>query len=509
MTARATAVRRLLTVRRAMRLVLFPAPQRPIRVRSIGPPEAFAPMTHTLGSTQGTRSSTPPRPSGPPDFVRVVVAYSLDAACIGALRVLGEDALIVGRVGGGLALPDPRLSRAHASLELRDGRAFVRDLGSRNGTFVNGERVETAPLNDQDVLRVADHVLVVQALHGDDVRRAVEAPPSLPCLVGDGRAMRTLRDDVARVAPGDVPVLLLGETGSGKELVASELHRLSARTGPFVPVNCAAIPEHLAESELFGYVRGAFTGATSDGVGLFAAAHGGTLLLDEIGEMPIALQAKLLRALATGETRRVGETSVRKVDVRVVAATNVDLLEAVGADRFRADLLARLAGHVVSVPPLRERREDVLPLAAHFLARALGGRPTAPNELLASTISPDAAEALVRHDWPFNVRGLEQTMRSAVTRIDDRRLELAHLGADFRAASSAGHRTSSPTAASPLLRVLEVRPDAIPSADELRAVIEHFGGNVSKVAAFFGKERRQIYRWAERHAIDLEALRDE
>lgn len=446
-----------------------------------------------------------------PEYVRVIVAYSPDPALVGLPRVLGDEAVLIGRQGPGLALTDPRVSRAHASLELREEGPFLRDLGSRNGTYLNGERVEGAPLADQDVIRVGDHVLVVQALAGEDVRRAVEAPAALETIVGDGRAMRALREEVVRSAPGTVPVLLLGETGTGKELIASELHRLSGRTGKFVPVNCAAIPENLAEGELFGYVRGAFTGAVADSVGLFGAADGGTLLLDEIGEMPLLLQAKLLRALATGEVRRVGETAARKVDVRVIAATNVALVQAVGEDRFRADLLARLAGHVVSVPSLKQRRDDVLVLAAHFLSRALDLRAASAQEMVAKSFSPDAAEALVLHPWTFNVRGLEQVIRAAATRVEERRLELAHLGATFRASGDASQqgRTSSPSASSPLQRILEIRPTAVPNADELRAVIAHFGGNVSRIATFFGKERRQIYRWAEKYDVDLDEAREE
>ncbi len=445
-----------------------------------------------------------------PEFVRVIVAYSPDPTLVGLPRVLGEEALLIGRQGPGLALGDPRVSRAHASLELREEGPFLRDLGSRNGTYLNGDRVEGAPLSDQDVIRVGDHVLVVQALEGDDVRRALEAPAALETIVGDGRAMRALREEVLRSAPGNVPVLLLGETGTGKELISAELHRLSGRVGKFVPVNCAAIPENLAEGELFGYVRGAFTGAVSDSVGLFGAADGGTLLLDEIGEMPMMLQAKLLRALATGEVRRVGETAARKVDVRVIAATNVALVQAVGEDRFRADLLARLAGHVVSVPSLRQRRDDVLVLAAHFLSRALDLRMASTQEMVSKSFSPDAAEALVLHPWTFNVRGLEQTIRTSATRVEERRLELAHLGGTFRASGDATEsgRTSAPTS-SPLQKILEIRPSAVPTADELRAVIAHFSGNVSRIAGFFGKERRQIYRWAEKYDIDLDEAREE
>ena len=464
-------------------------------------------VTRTLGRTPGE--------SAVPEFVRVVVVYSEDPTMVGTLRVLGDEALIVGRQGSGLtgslhSLTDPRVSRAHAVFELKSEGPIVRDLGSRNGTYVNGERVETAPLADQDVIRIGDHLLVVQALAGDDVRRGIEAPAALDTIVGDGRAMRALREDVLRAAPGDVPVLLLGETGTGKELVASEIHRLSGRTGKFVPVNCAAIPEHLAEGELFGYVRGAFTGAVGESVGLFGAADGGTLLLDEIGEMPIALQAKLLRALATGEVRRVGETSARKVDVRVVAATNVALVQAASEDRFRTDLLARLAGHVIALPTLRERRDDVLSLAAHFLSRALDLRAASMPEMVSKSFSPDAAEALLLHAWPYNVRGLEQVIRAAATRVEARRLELGHLGATFRTSSGASDqgRVSS-EGASPLQRLLEIRPSAVPSADELRVVITHFGGNVSRIAAFFAKERRQIYRWAERYEIDLGEAREE
>ncbi len=459
-----------------------------------------------------TASTSGSSDSGVAEVVRVIVAYSPDPACVGLPRVLGAEAIVVGREGTGLALPDARISRAHAALELRDRNPFVRDLGSRNGTFVNGERVTDAPLASEDVVRIGDHLLVVQELAGEDVWRVVQAPPKLEGMVGDGRAMRALRADVVRAASGDVAVLLLGETGTGKELVSAELHRLSGRRGAFVPVNCAAIPENLAEAELFGYVRGAFTGATSDSAGLFGAADGGTLLLDEIGEMPLHLQAKLLRALATGEVRRVGDTIARRTDVRVVAATYVELERAVGEHEFRADLLARLAGHVVRVPSLRDRRDDILALGAHFLAKVLEIRTDRGLlELVANSFSPDAAEALLLQPWPFNVRGLEQTIRSSASRVAESRIELAHLPPAFRTPIESRIASASPPAtfAAPLIRMLEIRADAVPSADELRTVLEHFGGKVSRVAEFFGKERRQIYRWAERHAIDLDLARDD
>ncbi|MCC6651822.1 MAG: sigma-54-dependent Fis family transcriptional regulator, partial [Candidatus Eisenbacteria bacterium] len=218
-----------------------------------------------------------------------------------------------------------------------------------------------------------------------------------------------LRDLITRVAPSGATVLVSGETGTGKELVARAVHAMSARSrGPFVAINCGAIPESLIESELFGHEKGAFTGANAARAGVFEAAHGGTLLLDEIGDMPLAAQARLLRVLAEGQVVRLGSTTPRPVDVRVIAATHRDLSAAVSEGRFREDLYYRLAVALVSVPPLRERREDVPVLAQAFLARfATGsGRPNL-------RFGPEAIAALRAHDWPGNVRELENLSERA------------------------------------------------------------------------------------------------
>lgn len=436
---------------------------------------------------------------------RLLVVYSPDPSVVGVPRIVGAQPLVVGRAGPGLTLDDGRVSRSHAAFEMRDGVPYVRDLGSRNGTFVNAEPIRDRALSDQDVIRVGDHCLLLQELNGDDVRRTLETPARSDRLIGDGRAMRELREEIGRARSGRVAVLLIGETGTGKEVAAAEIHGQWARAGAFVPVNCAAIPENLAEAELFGHVRGAFTGANHESHGLFGAADGGTIFLDEIGEMPLSLQPKLLRALAVGEIRRVGESQSRRVDVRVVAATNVDLEAAVSRHTFRADLLARLAGHIIRTPPLRERREDLLVLASHFLASALNVR----RESVPQWFSPDAAEALLVHPWTFNVRELEQTLRAAAPRVERTTLELHHLPlATALPISTRVDNDNTARSAPPTLeRILQVRPDATPNAEELRVVIEHFGGNVSRIAAFFGKERRQIYRWAARHGIDLDEVR--
>jgi DNA-binding NtrC family response regulator len=222
-------------------------------------------------------------------------------------------------------------------------------------------------------------------------------------LLGDSAPMRALMDRVARVAPPAVTVLITGETGSGKERVARALHGLSPRAGgPFIAINCGAIPETLIESELFGHEKGAFTGATTARAGVFEAADGGTLLLDEIGDMPLQAQARLLRVLAEGQVMRLGSTSPRPVDVRVLASTHRDLAVAVREGRFRDDLYYRLAVALVAVPPLREHPEDVPLLAATFLARvaARAGRPHL-------AFAPDALAALSAYEWPGNVRELE------------------------------------------------------------------------------------------------------
>ena len=239
----------------------------------------------------------------------------------------------------------------------REGDSWVaRDQGSRNGTWVNGLRADSAALTHGSLIRLGSTLLLFiecQMSAGEDAGRSE--------VMGPSAAMRRVRHEARLAAGQPLPILLTGETGVGKERVAREIHRLSGRRGPFVALNCAAISAALAESELFGHAAGAFTGATARREGLFDAARGGTLLLDEIGEMPPDLQPKLLRALALGEVRPVGDTAAHAVDVRVVAATNRNLEAEVAAGRFRADLLARLDGLTLRLPALRKRREDSLP----------------------------------------------------------------------------------------------------------------------------------------------------
>jgi two-component system, NtrC family, response regulator HydG len=243
------------------------------------------------------------------------------------------------------------------------------------------------------------------------LRRALRDRFALANLVGESPSMRALFDLVERVADAEVPVLLSGETGTGKGLVARALHAHSRRSaGPFVTVNCAALPENLLESELFGHVKGAFTGAISQRAGLFEEAQGGTLFLDEIGEVDVSLQAKLLDVLESGQVRAVGSNKLRPVDVRVVAASNRNLREMVANHRFREDLLFRLDVVRLELPALRDRLEDVPMLVAHFLKAAKARHPRSPVERFSS----DAYARLARHAWPGNVRELENLVERAV-----------------------------------------------------------------------------------------------
>jgi transcriptional regulator with PAS, ATPase and Fis domain len=283
---------------------------------------------------------------------------------------------------------DGQVSRVHATITRAPDSLSIAD-SSTNGTFVNGRRVTESVLRDGDVVRVGDSLLLVRWTHVDQPRTKEEHG-----LVGDAPAMHELRKTIELVGPTEAIVLVTGESGTGKELVARAMHRAGRPKGPFVAVNCSAIPETLAESQLFGHVAGAFTGAAANHPGFFRAASGGVIFLDEIGELPLGLQAKLLRALEERAVMPVGSVHPAPFDARIVAATNRALSGEVFAGRFRGDLLARLAEIEIPLPPLRARVEDVLPIAIG----ALGEN--------APPLSADLAEALLLYEWPYNVREL-------------------------------------------------------------------------------------------------------
>jgi transcriptional regulator with GAF, ATPase, and Fis domain len=276
-------------------------------------------------------------------------------------------------------------------------------------------------------------------------RRAVrgasvgQIEPWRTLLVGESEALRQVTDIVELVGSRRCTVLITGETGTGKEMAARAIHMAGARAAqPMVAVNCSALPEHLLEAELFGHVRGAFTGAVNQRVGRFEQAHRGTLLLDEIGDLPLELQSKLLRVLQEREFQRLGSSETVKIDVRVVAATNVDLAERVRQGKFREDLYYRINVVPIQMPPLRERRSDVPLLVRHFL-----GKVCRQEEIPLRQATPEAFERLCLHPWPGNVRQLENVVEMAVALSGER--QWLHPG-DFRLPSPAAGRTSEPNA---------------------------------------------------------------
>jgi DNA-binding NtrC family response regulator len=297
-------------------------------------------------------------------------------------------------------------------------------------------------------------------------------------LVAQSATMRRVMDLARRVAKVESTVLLTGESGVGKERIARLIHAESARVGgPFVAINCGAVPEGLLESELFGHARGSFTGASQDRPGLFEAAQGGTLFLDEIGEVPPSMQVKLLRALQEREVRRVGENKSRPVEVRVLAATNRDLVSEVNAARFRQDLYYRLRVVEIRVPPLRERREDILPLARTFLQEAAG---RARRKV--TSLTPAAANQLVRYGWPGNVRELENAIERAVVLADGSRIDLADLPEELSLALPAPYAPG------------DVRPLDEVERDYILAVLRANAGNKAKAAEQLGIGTATLYR---------------
>jgi DNA-binding NtrC family response regulator len=327
------------------------------------------------------------------------------------------------------------------------------------------------------------------------LQRAAPPPPTAtvrdtmpPALLGRTPAMTGVYKQIAHAASADAPVLIIGESGTGKELVAKAIHQHGNRAGrPFVPINCGALTETLLESELFGHIKGSFTGAVSDAKGVFQTAHTGTVFLDEVGEMSPALQVKLLRVLQEGEVRPVGASRTVKVDVRIVAATNVDVERAVGEGKFRQDLYYRLGVVVINIPPLRDRREDIPLLITRFMqgASAKAGKQV--------ELSPAAVESLTGYHWPGNVRELENVVERLVVFSRTSRIDVGDL----------------PATVTPRAPALEKRLfDDLPTLEEVERryllhVLEQVGGNRTRAAEVMGIDRRTLYRMAERFGIPL------
>jgi transcriptional regulator with PAS, ATPase and Fis domain len=379
-----------------------------------------------------------------------------------------------------LRLSDEAVSREHFRLELEPDGVALRDSGSEHGTWLGGVRVERAVLATDTTLMIGQTTLQV-ILDRSATLLTISEATRFGDVLGYSRAMRHVFAYLEKVAATDVSLHLEGENGVGKEVLARAVHAKSSRAaGPFVAVDCGAIPPHLVESELFGHERGAFTGAHRAHVGLFEQANGGTLFLDEVGECPMDLQPKLLRALEQREVRPVGSTRARAVDIRVIAATNRNLVDRIAQGAFREDLFYRLAVARVRVPPLRDREEDIVPLALAFL-RALrpGEEPHLP---------PDVVAMFRSYAWPGNVREL----RNAVGRF-------ALLGArergDLLPVAERELASTDPRALSQM-SFHDARRLVIERFEQgyFQAVLDRVEGNVSKAAEVAGVSRSTYYR---------------
>jgi two-component system nitrogen regulation response regulator GlnG len=432
-------------------------------------------------------TSTAPVPSAGQRCFELLV---VDGNSKGRTLVLHPGVYVVGKGGEcALVIDDSFVSREHVRLTVQPGLVALRDLGSKNGTFVAGARISEAVLSDGALLRLGRTTLRLTELPRDD--DAAAGPTQFGRMAGQSLAMRRLFELMGRVAQSDSSVLIEGETGTGKEVCAEAIHAASARAqGPFVICDLAGINRTLLESELFGHLRGAFTGAVGDRVGLVAKADGGTLFLDEIGELDKDLQTRLLRLLEQHQYKPIGATTFKTSNLRVVAATNRDLLAEVNAGQFRSDLFYRLAVVRLKLPPLRSRIEDVPILVRQMLRDR-------PLELPLETLA-----CLAEHAWPGNVRELRNTIERALSLLQPgaRELPPVLLGLETpgaaAAASEAPAQASGDTFAQARDRMLSTWEQHY-----LRMLMQRADGNLSKASREAGIERTYLRRLLKRYAI--------
>lgn len=427
-----------------------------------------------------------------PGFVSGSPAHGL-----GEIVLDGLDTIEIGRGGKNsirrdrrtltVELADRWVSTPHLSLSRDHGDWQIEDAGAKNGFYINGARFQRSELVDGDVVELGASFFVFR----DDS----PASGTLDDYVLAGlpktysAQLRSTFRELKALAASELPILIRGDTGTGKELAAAFVHAASDRTGPFYPINCAAIPAAVSESFLFGHRKGAFSGAIADHSGVIRAAEGGTLFLDEVAELDQAIQGKLLRVLQERLVTPVGGTRSVPVNVRVVSATHVDLDELVAQGKFRQDLLARLSGHRAHLLPLRDRKEDLGLLVDELLRR----RMPEPGEPIA--FERAAIRALYAHEWPNNVRELDQAMHKCVL-SGVQAISLAHLPEQVRTAQFA-ERSS-------LLPALATEEGLVQT---LTRLLREHRGNVSAVARDMAKARVQVRRWCRRFQIDPASFR--
>jgi len=401
---------------------------------------------------------------------------------------------------------DDRMSRDHLVIERTLGSWALRDAGSSNGTFVASERVEQAPVVDRTVVGVGRTVFVFREHRVDNTQAHADLEFSATASKAPG--VRTLNPNLAtqfdralQFSTTDIDILVLGETGTGKELVAKAVHDASRRDGDFVAVNCGALTDTLVESQLFGYQKGAFSGATENRPGLIRSADKGTLFLDEIGDLPMPSQAAFLRVLQEREVTPVGATRPIPFDVKLIAATHCPLEAMVENQKFRADLLARVRGFVLNLPSLSDRLEDMGGIVSGILS--------AKNRTQGVRISLSVGMALFQHSWPQNIRELARALDMCCILAGEGEISLEHLPENVRAARQGNAVDSAPAAPDVVSRAPSIGDSDgdIARRDLLVALLRKHEGNVSAVARDMGKARNQIQRWIKRYDLDTSSYR--
>jgi two-component system, NtrC family, response regulator AtoC len=393
-----------------------------------------------------------------------------------------------------IRLPGHETSRQHAEIVRESAMVVIADLGSMNGTQVDGRRVSRAPIDDGSVVRIGDWIGVVLKLAGEQDGAVFQE--IIPGYFGGPRTLAVV-EPLRKVAASDLAIVIEGETGTGKEGIARATHLWSRRTGPFVAVNCAALPEALAEGELFGYRKGAFTGADRANPGFFQAAQGGTLFLDEVADLPAAIQPKLLRVLEQREVTPLGESRPIPIDVRVVVATQMPLSVLVEEKRFRADLMARLDGLRVRLLPLRSRVEEVPYLFARLL-KARSGAQSTPS------VDAAAVERLCCHKWPLNIREVTNLVQRAVAlHGNEKILKRSHL-ATLMGESEPGSKTepageTDPAAAE--LVLANLTPAEVAERQRIVQVLEQCAGSQSAAARLLNMARSTLIERLKRYGI--------
>jgi DNA-binding NtrC family response regulator len=450
-----------------------------------------------------SKSGTAPHDSSADDGApRLIVICERGRLTVPGLRVVltSLNEVVVGRdsrrtltrqgKAATISVPDHEISRKHLCVRRQQAGWEAADLGSKNGILVNGDPARVTTLTDGDIIEAGGTLLMFREdgdPHDSDSDRDLAAETATPIPFRTvSRELEHRIDQLSKIARASVAVLIRGETGTGKELIARAIHDASGRRGAFIPINCGALPRNLIESELFGHRRGAFSGANEEREGLVRRANGGTLFLDEIAELPEESQVALLRVLQDGEVRPIGASDALKVDIRIVSATHQDIPARIADNRFRQDLYARLAGFEMVLPALRDRREDLGTLIAAILPRL-----TPQPERI--TLHRSAARALLRYSWPLNIRELEQTLRSAVALADTGEIRFEHL--------SEAIRTYLPPS------IASLRPEDRVLRERVIELLREHDGNVSAVGRAMGKAPIQIRRWCHRMQIELSQFR--